>query len=161
MCRLSFATSCLSSPFLFLKQRQKMSSGIQQAHGVSTPTNELLASGDSPSKHIPGAEDKMFEKESGDGAVVSEEPVETAADRKKKNGGLGPVALIFACGTALFSDGYVNANSGPTNTILRRIYGTDVYTSHYSSLYSSMAFAGTLLGMLVFGVLSDRIGEKR
>jgi hypothetical protein len=27
------------------------------------------------------------------------------ADRKKANGGLGAVALIFACGTALFSDG--------------------------------------------------------
>lgn len=87
-------------------------------------------------------------------------------DNKKKNGGLGAVALIFACGTALFSDGYVNANSGPTNTILSIIYSQDKYAdqnlnlTHFSSLYSSMTFAGTLLGMIVFGVLSDRIGRK-
>lgn len=88
------------------------------------------------------------------------------ARNKKSNGGLGPVALIFACGTALFSDGYVNANSGPTNTIIKRIYGGAPYNvssadlDHFSSLYSSLTFAGTLLGMLVFGVLSDRIGRK-
>lgn len=88
-------------------------------------------------------------------AVVAQEP--------KRKGGLGPVALIFACGAALFSDGYVNASSGPTNTIIGIMYkgrASAAQLSAFSKRYSSLAFAGTLLGMLTFGVASDRIGRK-
>lgn len=89
--------------------------------------------------------------------VIDSEPSSTS-----KRSGLGPVALIFACGAALFSDGYVNANSGPTGVILKQIekYGKNPGFSHFKTLYSSLAFAGTVLGMLLFGVLSDRIGRK-
>ncbi|KAK0223185.1 MFS Git1p-related glycerophosphoinositol and glycerophosphocholine permease [Armillaria fumosa] len=72
---------------------------------------------------------------------------------------LKSVALIFACGTALFSDGYANNIIGSVNTLLKRIYGSQV-NKHYSTLVSSLAFAGTVVGMLVFGYLSDRIGRK-
>ncbi|KAE8225809.1 hypothetical protein CF319_g1500 [Tilletia indica] len=76
--------------------------------------------------------------------------------------GLGGFALIFACGSALFSDGYVNAISGPVGTILSRLYkATDpVAFSRFKQLFSSLAFAGTVVGMLTFGVLSDKIGRK-
>lgn len=71
---------------------------------------------------------------------------------------LSPV--IFACGTALFSDGYINAASGPVKTILGIVYKDHPNLSHDLSLFSSLAFAGTVAGMLIFGVLTDRIGRK-
>ncbi|KAG6807552.1 hypothetical protein H0H92_007117 [Tricholoma furcatifolium] len=74
---------------------------------------------------------------------------------------LKSVSLIFACGTALFSDGYANGIIGSVNTLLKRIYGTDVVSAHnYSTVLSSLAFAGTVVGMLIFGYLSDKMGRK-
>lgn len=75
---------------------------------------------------------------------------------------LSSVSLIFACGTALFSDGYANNVIGSVNTLLTRIYGTgsDGITTNYSTTLSSVAFAGTVVGMLTFGYLSDKAGRK-
>jgi len=74
---------------------------------------------------------------------------------------LSQVSLIFACGTALFSDGYANGVIGSVNTLLRRIYGTAAVDAHnYSTTLSSLAFAGTIVGMLTFGYLSDKFGRK-
>ncbi|EFI27912.1 glycerophosphodiester transporter [Coprinopsis cinerea okayama7 len=71
------------------------------------------------------------------------------------------VSLIFACGTALFSDGYANGVIGTVNTLLTRIYGAEALANHaYSRTLSSLAFAGTIVGMLLFGYLSDKIGRK-
>ncbi|KAJ3889792.1 metabolite transporter [Lentinula edodes] len=71
---------------------------------------------------------------------------------------LSGVSLIFACGTALFSDGY--ANGVIINTLLKRIYGDEITAHNYSTVVSSVAFAGTVVGMLVFGYLSDKMGRK-
>ncbi|ESK95870.1 mfs git1p-related glycerophosphoinositol and glycerophosphocholine permease [Moniliophthora roreri MCA 2997] len=71
------------------------------------------------------------------------------------------VSLIFACGTALFSDGYANGVISAVNVLLRRVYGDDAIENHnYITIVSSLAFAGTVVGMLVFGWLSDKIGRK-
>ncbi|KAJ7465465.1 MFS Git1p-related glycerophosphoinositol and glycerophosphocholine permease [Mycena galericulata] len=70
------------------------------------------------------------------------------------------ISLIFACGTALFSDGYGNGIIGNVNTLLKRIYGTDVVTQSYSTTLNSVVFAGTIVGMLTFGWISDKIGRK-
>lgn len=82
-----------------------------------------------------------------------------AATTPKK--GLSQVSLIFACGTALFSDGYANGIIGSVNTLLKRTYGADEVSKHnYSNIVNSTAFAGTIVGMLTFGYLSDRFGRK-
>ncbi|KAI0767970.1 major facilitator superfamily domain-containing protein [Irpex lacteus] len=74
---------------------------------------------------------------------------------------LKQVSLIFACGTALFSDGYANGVISAVNTLLTRIYGKAAITHHnYSTTLSSVAFAGTIVGMLTFGYLSDKLGRK-
>ncbi|KAG8213042.1 major facilitator superfamily domain-containing protein [Butyriboletus roseoflavus] len=76
-------------------------------------------------------------------------------------GGLSRVSLIFACGTALFSDGYSNNVIGMVNTILTMIYGADALAANnYSQLLTSVSFAGMLVGMLTFGWISDKLGRK-
>ncbi|EEB88996.1 hypothetical protein MPER_12962 [Moniliophthora perniciosa FA553] len=89
------------------------------------------------------------------------------------------VSLIFACGTALFSDGtlgpwhlglifcaddgkgYANGVISSVNTLLKRVYGEDAIQNHdYITIVNSLTFAGTVVGMLVFGWLSDKIGRK-
>lgn len=73
------------------------------------------------------------------------------------------LALVFACGTALFSDGYQNGVIGTVNTLIKRIYADDLSKEQlrqYTSTFSSIGFAGIVLGMLSFGLLSDRWGRK-
>ncbi|CVK95466.1 related to GIT1-Glycerophosphoinositol transporter also able to mediate low-affinity phosphate trans [Fusarium mangiferae] len=62
---------------------------------------------------------------------------------------------VFACGAGLFSDGYINNVIGSVNTTLKRQYG-DVYANSNAFKYvSDIAFAGTVVGQLVFGFLAD------
>ncbi|KAJ7760749.1 MFS Git1p-related glycerophosphoinositol and glycerophosphocholine permease [Mycena maculata] len=72
---------------------------------------------------------------------------------------LSGVSLIFACGTALFSDGYGNGVIGSVNTLLKRIYPGQISTN-YSTTLNSVVFAGTIVGMLSFGYISDKVGRK-
>lgn len=74
--------------------------------------------------------------------------------------GLSQVSLIFACGTALFSDGYANNVIGTVVTILSKKFGPTVITSQRHTVLNSITFAGTVLGMLTFGYLSDKMGRK-
>ncbi|KZT41811.1 MFS general substrate transporter [Sistotremastrum suecicum HHB10207 ss-3] len=75
--------------------------------------------------------------------------------------GLSQVSLIFACGTALFSDGYANGIIGSVGTLLKRQFTDGKALPHnFSTTLASLAFAGTIVGMLTFGYLSDKMGRK-
>ncbi|KAH7025014.1 MFS phospholipid transporter Git1 [Microdochium trichocladiopsis] len=63
---------------------------------------------------------------------------------------------VFACGAGLFSDGYINNVIGSVNTTLARQYGATYTGSTAAKNVSSIAFAGTVVGQLFFGYLSDR-----
>ncbi|KAI1275531.1 putative MFS phospholipid transporter [Xylaria sp. FL0933] len=63
---------------------------------------------------------------------------------------------VLACGAGLFSDGYINNVIGSVNTVLSYQYG-DVYSnSRAAHVVSAIAFAGTVVGQLVFGYTADR-----
>lgn len=66
----------------------------------------------------------------------------------------------IACGAGLFSDGYLQAVIGPVNTILSQLYPTKYAASSAAQNVSSIAFAGTVLGQLVFGYTSDHYSRK-
>lgn len=63
---------------------------------------------------------------------------------------------VFACGAGLFSDGYINNVIGSVNLTLGRQYGAVYKSSAAARNVSSIAFAGTVVGQLFFGYLSDR-----
>lgn len=76
-----------------------------------------------------------------------------------------PPALLLliytsSCGTALFSDGYVNNVIGQVTTLITTRYGAGAISKNQATLLRSLAFAGTVVGMLTFGYVSDRVGRK-
>ena len=66
----------------------------------------------------------------------------------------------IACGAGLFSDGYLNGVIGSVSTMLRLIYGKEYTSSSAKSAIPSIAFAGTVVGHLFFGVLSDHWSRR-
>lgn len=66
------------------------------------------------------------------------------------------VLPVFATGAGLFSDGYVQNVIGSVGTILGMQYGDIYKKSNYKQNVASIAFAGTVLGQLVFGYTSDK-----
>ncbi|PGH14251.1 hypothetical protein AJ80_05991 [Polytolypa hystricis UAMH7299] len=66
----------------------------------------------------------------------------------------------IACGAGLFSDGYLNNIIGSVNTILRILYPTSYKSSAAVKNVPSIAFAGTVVGQLLFGYLSDHYSRK-
>ncbi|EJT96491.1 hypothetical protein DACRYDRAFT_112711, partial [Dacryopinax primogenitus] len=69
--------------------------------------------------------------------------------------GMSQVSLIFACGTALFSDGYANGVVGAVNLLLMTVYPDyfNLTNSNFTKVLNSLIFAGTVLGMLTFGII--------
>ncbi|KAG5355205.1 putative metabolite transport protein [Yarrowia sp. C11] len=67
---------------------------------------------------------------------------------------------VITAGAGLFSDGYANNSMGTVNTILGRLYGEFYSKSTYSRTVSSIVFAGTVLGMIIFGFVADYHSRK-
>jgi len=67
---------------------------------------------------------------------------------------------VMACGAGLFSDGYLNGVIGSVSTMLSTIYPKQYKASAAQRNVSSITFAGTVLGMLIFGWTSDHWSRK-
>ncbi|OBT59742.1 hypothetical protein VE04_00232 [Pseudogymnoascus sp. 24MN13] len=67
---------------------------------------------------------------------------------------------ILAAGSGLFSEGYVQSVIGSVGTILGQIYGPAYSDSNGAKNIAAIAFAGTVLGMLVFGYTSDKWSRR-
>ncbi|KAJ3499099.1 hypothetical protein NLG97_g616 [Lecanicillium saksenae] len=102
----------------------------------------------------------MSEIQASKDAPIMEQPeeqlqkpsIEDALERKSFFQAALPV---FACGAGLFSDGYINNVIGSVNTTLGRQYGPTFTKSRAKDVVASVAFAGTVLGQLIFGFTSD------
>jgi MFS family permease len=46
------------------------------------------------------------------------------------------------------------------SSVLKKLYPDAIKHHNYSKTLTSVAFAGTIVGMLVFGWISDKIGRK-
>ncbi|KAG0663259.1 hypothetical protein C6P46_002849 [Rhodotorula mucilaginosa] len=62
---------------------------------------------------------------------------------------MGKLAMVFCCGTALISDGYVNSAAGTVNLFLGKL-----------EIFTGIAYLGIICGQLGFGVIVDRYGRK-
>ncbi|PGG96588.1 hypothetical protein GX51_07750 [Blastomyces parvus] len=67
---------------------------------------------------------------------------------------------VIACGAGLFSDGYLNNIIASVNTILRTLYPIAYTHSPAVKNVPSIAFAGTVVGQLLFGYVSDHYSRK-
>ena len=67
---------------------------------------------------------------------------------------------VIACGAGLFSDGYLQSVIGAVNYCLSALYKGAYTKSSAQKNVTSIAFAGTVLGQLVFGYTSDHWSRK-
>lgn len=86
-----------------------------------------------------------------------EETEEEKEVRKVQMKNLWPA---FISGAGLFSDGYVNNSTSTINTCLLALYGDKFSHLRAISNVSSIAFAGTIAGMLIFGYVLDHVARK-
>lgn len=98
-------------------------------------------------------------------APQQEESMDTDNEEKKDKDEVTKVQMknlwpAFCSGAGLFSDGYVNNSISTVSACLGRIYGDKYTKSNAISNVSSIAFAGTIVGMLSFGYISDHIARK-
>ncbi|KAB8224171.1 major facilitator superfamily domain-containing protein [Aspergillus novoparasiticus] len=87
-------------------------------------------------------------------------PIDVAPSENMQKGRWERSWPTIACGAGLFSDGYLNGVIGSVNTILGKIYPDSYSNSPASQNVSSITFAGTVLGQLVFGYVSDHWSRK-
>lgn len=90
-----------------------------------------------------------------------EAQIQAAEENKQAPKGLGKYWAVIATGAGLFSDGYVNNNSSSMITFIETIYPKSVYSkSDAISNLSALVFLGTVVGMLVFGLIADYWSRK-
>ncbi|KAI0483552.1 putative MFS phospholipid transporter [Xylaria cf. heliscus] len=92
-------------------------------------------------------------------------PASPILDDAEASGGLPPIDQkpfmeaiwpVLACGAGLFSDGYINNVIGSVSTVLNYQYGEVYSGSRPAKVVSAIAFAGTVVGQLIFGYTADR-----
>ncbi|KAJ5612520.1 major facilitator superfamily domain-containing protein [Penicillium lagena] len=93
-------------------------------------------------------------------APLEQAPVEIVPLETPQKGRWERSWPTIACGAGLFSDGYLNGVIGQVNTILSTLYPKAYSDSPASQNVSAITFAGTVVGMLIFGYTSDHWSRK-
>lgn len=67
---------------------------------------------------------------------------------------------IFTSGAGFFSDGYISSSIGIVNTCLYQFFGEKIIKSSFFSNISSISFLGTVIGVIIFGWVTDKYSRK-
>ncbi|GKT56178.1 major facilitator superfamily transporter [Colletotrichum tofieldiae] len=89
----------------------------------------------------------------GDVAILEEEPPKTYYSS------LSVWLMVLFSGLAIGSDGYNAAVIGNVELLLAVLYPDDLTTAIYQRL-SNAFLIGMIIGMILFGVISDQLGRK-
>ncbi|ODV59561.1 Git1p [Ascoidea rubescens DSM 1968] len=82
--------------------------------------------------------------------------LENQNPQTKKNS----IWAVLSSGAGLFSDGYINNSMSTTSTCLALLYNEKYTNSSAMNNVASIVFAGTVLGQLIFGYISDKVSRK-
>ncbi|KAJ3715763.1 hypothetical protein C8R42DRAFT_645639 [Lentinula raphanica] len=96
------------------------------------------------------------------GFIPSLALIHTLTDKQPLGKRISGVSLIFAVKSTLCERSAHSVNDRLTkNLVLKRVYGDEVTNNiNHPIIVSSMLFAGTVVGMPIFGYLSDKMGRK-
>lgn len=72
----------------------------------------------------------------------------------------GTIITIIGSACANLSDGFQQGLASSTNVIFNHLMGTKVYTSAVQTRMSNSLLVGSVIGILVFGYLADRVSRK-
>ncbi|BGP57787.1 glycerophosphoinositol permease [Rhodotorula sphaerocarpa] len=89
-------------------------------------------------------------------AEVAELPQLSAGGAKPRKT-MGTLSMVFCCGSALISDGYVNSVAGTVNLLLSKMYPKQYGNSQ---IFTGIAYLGVIVGQLGFGWIVDRHGRR-
>lgn len=111
---------------------------------TNTLRDEVIILGESKRSH-----DVVVEEGQEDGVVHRRQEEDVVPPGSEK------YWTVIAAGAGLFSDGYVNNSIGVVGTCLGILYGDQYTNSKAMSNVASIAFVGSVVGMLVFGYIAD------
>ncbi|CCK70377.1 Git1p KNAG_0E01100 [Huiozyma naganishii CBS 8797] len=133
------------------RPRKEITLGREKATDFGTPSNHSASEvEDERVAHLDKMDDELSTLDThndGDGAA--------------KYGKWESYWAVITTGAGLFSDGYVNNTMSTVSTCLATLYGDSYTKSRAIQNLSSIVFAGTVVGQLSFGVLSDQYSRKK
>jgi MFS family permease len=72
----------------------------------------------------------------------------------------GSIITILGSALANLSDGYQQSLASSTNVIFSHVLGKEIYTSDRQTRISNSLLVGSVIGILIFGYVSDRLSRK-
>lgn len=104
---------------------------------------------------VPKARKELTFKESQREQQETDEQYRERMEQVNQIGKFRKYLPIITTGSGLFSDGYVNNSIGVVSTCLTILYPKEYADSSAIQNVTSIAFAGTVVGQLLFGYISD------
>ncbi|KAK5121187.1 hypothetical protein LTR85_005671 [Meristemomyces frigidus] len=104
-----------------------------------------------------GLEEIKVASESPTSSRSSEDLEASNLDHSRK---LGSIFTIFGSALANLSDGYQQSLASSSNVIFAHLLGKKVYTSGVQTRISNSLLVGSVLGIMIFGYISDRLSRK-
>jgi hypothetical protein len=72
----------------------------------------------------------------------------------------GSIITIVSSALANLSDGYQQSLASSTNVVFSHVLGKEIYTSDRQTRISNSLLVGSVIGILIFGYVSDRLSRK-